>query len=134
MSGRAASQRIWLAPGARRSESTSSGPPAASSGVASVMPSRGGTGLPNGTNPCPAEGSQREGVTDRSAYFRAYQKERRERLRELWLWGDNRVCEARDCDRSLRGKRRGTRFCSNPCWQRERHRRIHADPRLARPQ
>ena len=63
---------------------------------------------------------------DRRAYFREYQRERRERLRALWLAQDRRTCEAADCGRSLRGKRRGTRFCSNPCWQRARHARRRA--------
>lgn len=63
-----------------------------------------------------------EGLSaDRGAYFRAYQRERRERLRAL-RDAQLRVCAATDCDRSLAGKRRGTRFCSNPCWQRERYR------------
>lgn len=59
---------------------------------------------------------------DRSAYFRAYQRERRARLREL-RDAEDRRCAASDCDNPLAGKRRGTRFCSNPCWQRERYRR-----------
>lgn len=61
-------------------------------------------------------------MTDRSAYFREYQRERRAILRELWLAQDDRVCAASDCSASLRGLQRGTRFCSNPCWQRERYR------------
>lgn len=62
-------------------------------------------------------------VTDRRSYFRAYQQRHRELRRELGLARDMRTCAATDCDAALTGKRQGTRFCSNPCWQRERYRR-----------
>lgn len=87
-------------------------------------------------DPCPSARRRRTpkpqvistNTTDRSAYFRQYHRERRALLRELWLAQDTRVCEASDCDVPLRERRRGTRYCSNPCWQRERYRRRRARP------